>query len=135
MAEPEDLPPLSEAQLEIMDVVWDRGEATLGDVWSLLSSRRPVARNTVQTLITRLVEKGWLRYRAEGKVFHYSATRPRAATLRGLVRRLVDTAFRGSSEGLVMALLDDKPLEEGEAARIRALIEQAEKQAGEGEGR
>src|SRR5579863_2889464 len=101
-----DLPPLSQAQLEILEVIWRHGETTLGEVWKVLSHRRPVARNTIQTLLTRLVERGWLRTRLEGKTFHYSAVHPRNTTLRGLARRLVDTVFQGSTEGMIMALLD-----------------------------
>ena len=129
-ADPAGLPALSEAQVQIMDVVWRRGEATLGDVWRELSAHRDVARNTIQTLLTRLVDKGWLQYRAEGKTFHYSAAQPRGATLRHMVQRLADTAFGGSAEGLVLALLEGQPLDKDEAERIRALIEQAEHTAG-----
>ena len=56
----EERAPLSDAQREIMDIIWDRGEATVAEVWRQFSARRPVARNTVLTLITRLVDKGWL---------------------------------------------------------------------------
>lgn len=49
MAEPEPLPPLSEAQMEIMNVVWDRVEVTAADVWKALASRRKLARNSVLT--------------------------------------------------------------------------------------
>lgn len=127
MPSPSELPTLSETQMEIMDIIWERGEATLGDVWRSLSLRRKVASNTVQTLLTRLVDKGWLRYRAVGKVFHYSAVHPRETTLQQVVRRLVRTAFKGSNEGLVMALLDGQDLDKDEADRIRALIEKAER--------
>ena len=113
--------------MEIMNVTWECGEVTLGDVWMELHKRRPVARNTVQTLLTRLVDKGWIEYRAEGKVFHYSAAVPRQAALSRVVQRLVDTAFKGSTEGLVVALLDGQELGVDEARRIRELIEEAEK--------
>ena len=66
MAKTHVLPPLSEAQLEIMNVVWDRGEVTVAQVWKILSTRRKVARNTVQTMLARLEEKGWLRCDSEG---------------------------------------------------------------------
>lgn len=124
----EGVPPLSDAQLEIMNVVWERGEATVGEIWHALSARRPVARNTIQTLVSRLEEKGWLAHSTSGTVFRYHAVYPRQATLRNLVRRLVDTAFGGSAEGLVMTLLEDQKLEAGEADRIRALIERAERE-------
>jgi predicted transcriptional regulator len=118
---------LSEAQLEIMNVVWDRGEATVAEVWKALSGRRSVARNTVQTMIARLEEEGWLRHREEGAAFTYQATRPREATLRQLVRRVVRTAFGGSAEGLVLALVEDEGLTAEEAQRIREIIDRAER--------
>ena len=126
MKKPDKLPPLSEAQMEIMSVVWDRGEATLGDIWRDLSERREVARNTVQTLLSRLVEKGWLKTRAEKKMFHYSAAVPRGSSLKAAARRFVLNAFGGSTEGLVMALLDGQTLSREEGDRIRRLIEEAE---------
>lgn len=122
-----ELPALSDNQLEIMDVIWRRGEATLGDIWGELSQSRPVAKNTIQTLLTRLVDKGWLTYRAEGKTFHYAATRPRESTLSNVVKRLVETAFKGSTEGLMMALFEGRELTKDEADRIRELIEKAER--------
>jgi predicted transcriptional regulator len=122
-------PALSEAQLEIMNVVWDRGETTVAEVWSVLSTGRSVARNTVQTLMTRLEEKGWLRHRAEGQTFHYQAAHARQATLGRLVQRLVDTAFAGSRSGLMLALLEGRDITPEEADRIRALIDQAEKKS------
>jgi predicted transcriptional regulator len=115
-------PPLAEAQLEIMNVVWDRGEATVGQIWRVLSARRRMARNTIQTTVTRLEEKGWLRHRTEGNVFVYSAAVARQATLRRMVRQLVDTAFSGSAEGLVMTLLSDRGLSPDEAERIRHML-------------
>jgi BlaI family transcriptional regulator, penicillinase repressor len=116
--------PPSDAQVEVLNVIWDRGEATVGEVWQAVSAGRPVARNTVLTLISRLEEKGWLRRHEEGNVLRYSAVVPRQTALRQIARRLVDTAFGGSAEGLIMTLLGDGDLSEGEAERIRAMLEQ-----------
>jgi predicted transcriptional regulator len=126
---------LSDAQLEIMQVIWDKEQATVSEVWEALAQRRPLARNTVQTMITRLEEKGWLRHRAAGKTFLYSATVPRKTTLGQLVQQLVDTAFAGSAEGLVHALLDARGLTSAEAQRIRALLDAAERQRNAGKPR
>lgn len=125
MSKRSDLPPLSEAQLEIMNVVWDRGEATVGEVWNALSAGRDVARNTVQTMIVRLEEKGWLQHRSGGQGFIYRATHLREETQKTMVRRLLETAFAGSTEGLLLALLGDRSLSKAEADRIRALIDEA----------
>ncbi len=124
-AEP-DLPPLSEAQMEIMNVVWEQGEATVSTVWKSLAARRPVARNTVQTMMVRLEEKGWLRCSNEGHAFRYRAAKPRDDFLGGMVEHLVDSAFGGSAEGLVLALLNGRGVTPEEVRRIRRMIDQAE---------
>ena len=121
----DELPALSEAQLEIMHVVWDGGEVTVTDVWNVLARRRPVARNTVLTLMDRLEKKGWLRRRADGAAHYYTAAVPRAATLGQVVHRLVDAAFAGSAEALVLALLEGRGVSDEEARRIRQLIDKA----------
>jgi len=112
--------------MEIMNVVWNRGEATVADVWKALGSRRKVARSTVLTMLMRLQEKGWLCCDEEGHAFRYRAVVPREATLGEMIRRLVDTAFGGSAEGLVMALLHDRGVSKEEAKRIKKMIDRAE---------
>src|SRR5437762_340785 len=116
---PEPLPALSEAQLEIMQLVWERGEVTVTDVWSVLAQRRGVARNTILTLMDRLERKGWLTRRAQGQTHVYAAAAPREATLGRVVQRLVDAAFAGSAEGLILALLQGRGVSPDEARRIR----------------
>ncbi len=118
---------LSEAQLEIMSVVWDREEVSVSEIWEVLGARRPLARNTVQTMVTRLEEKGWIRHRTLGKTFLYSPVVSREETLGSMVDQLVETAFDGSAEGLVLALLEGRGLSKEEARRIRAMIDEADK--------
>jgi BlaI family transcriptional regulator, penicillinase repressor len=121
-----ELPPLSEAQLEIINVVWEQGSTTVGEIWKALAKRRSVSRNTVSTLVTRLEEKGWLRHRVVGGTFLYSATRPREKVLSRMVHRLVDAAFQGSAEGLVLTLLEGGRLSAEEVERIKAMLDKAE---------
>src|SRR5436190_13412334 len=97
---------LTAAQMEIMEVVWARGEVGVAEVWKALGERRAVARNTVQTTLARLHEGGWLRAREEGNAHLYSAARPRQTVVSRMVERLVDTAFGGSLSGLVAAVVD-----------------------------
>jgi predicted transcriptional regulator len=118
---------LSETQLEIMHLVWEKGEVTVTEVWNVLAERRPVARNTVLTLMERLEKKGWLRRRAEGQAYRYSAGAPRATTLGNVVQRLIDGAFAGSAEALVLALLEGRGVSDEEASRIRKLIDNAQR--------
>lgn len=88
--------------------------------------RRELARNTVQTMMVRLEEKGWLTSRTDERAFRYRAAVPRGAARGMMVRRLLDSAFGGSAEGLVLALLDGRGISRAEAQRVRALIQRAE---------
>jgi predicted transcriptional regulator len=119
-------PALSAAQLEIMQLVWAGGEVTVTEVWNTLAARRGVARNTVLTLMERLEKKDWLTRRVEGQTHYYAASAPRAATLGDVVHRLVDAAFAGSAEALVLALLEGRGVSAEEAQRIRRLIDTAQ---------
>ena len=114
---------LTPAQLEIVSLFWEHGELGVAQAWKLLSERRRVARNTVQTMLTRLVEKGWLQARSEGTAFCFRASRPRKSALRYMVSQLLDTAFGGSASGLIMTLLEGRRLSPDEVQRIRKLID------------
>lgn len=122
-----DLPPLSRAQRELMELVWDQGELGVQDATSLLNTSRPVARNTVRTLMERMREKGWLKHRVEGRSYVYSATVPREESLGQRVMDIVDKACGGNPDKLMMALLDYRGLSEEEAQRIRRMLDDAKK--------
>jgi predicted transcriptional regulator len=114
--------PLSPAQREIMDIVWDRGDISAFEVRDALSKKRDVARETVRTLLTRMEEKGWLKHRVVGRTYFYSAVIPKEATLGQRVLEIVDTLCGGSAEKLMTALLDHRGLTDDEAERIQAMI-------------
>ena len=119
----EDLPPLSRAQRELMELVWDEGELGVQEATALLNKVRPVARNTVRTLMDRMREKGWLKHRVEGRSYLYSATVPREESLGKRVMDIVDKACGGNPDKLMMALLDYRGLSEEEAQRIRKMLD------------
>lgn len=125
MASP-DTSPLTPAQREIMQLVWDRGEVTVAEVRAALSTKRDVARNTVQTMMVRLEDRGWLTHREAGRTFVYSAGRPRKASLGAKVSQMVDRWFAGSPEEMVTALIEYRGLTPDEAERIREMIGNAE---------
>lgn len=119
--------PLSPLQLAIMQLVWEHKEVTVGEVVELMSASRPIARTTVQTTLVRLEEKGWLKHRQVANAFRYSATVERQASLGRMVSNLVDKAFGGSVEGLVMTLLEERPPSAEEVDRIVKMINQSGK--------
>ncbi len=118
-------PPPSEAQLEILQIVWQHREITVSDVWQAIAAKRPVARNTVLTVMDRLEKRGWLAKRCVGNTDLYKAAVTKKATLGDMVRRFVETAFGGSSDSLVMALLEGQGVSQEEAQRIRQRIDEA----------
>lgn len=123
--------PLSAAQMEIMEIIWDHSgqlEWSVTEVQQHLGALgRDLARNTVQTMMLRMEEKGWLKHRAAGRTFLYAATCAKEVSLGNEVKRLLDDSFQGSVEGLVNSLLQTTKLRKGEASRIRKLIDDAEK--------
>lgn len=119
---------LTAAQLEIMNIVWERGEVSVADVWDVLFERRGVARNTAQTMLSRLAERGLLVYRQHNTGgFRYSAAVSQEDVQRRLVQNMVDAAFGGSVEGLVMQLLDGGGVKPQELAKIHDMILRSKK--------
>ncbi|MGQ0633065.1 MAG: BlaI/MecI/CopY family transcriptional regulator [Planctomycetaceae bacterium] len=117
---------LTDAQREIMEVVWSRGEVTVSQVREALAKNKELARNTVQTMMTRLEERGWLTHREEGRAFVYRANAPQSTSLGAKVAQMIDRLFAGSPEGMVTALIEYRGLTPDEAARIRSMIKAAE---------
>ena len=122
---PQESTPLTEAQREIMEIVWKLGEVTVSEVRSALEAKRKLARNTVLTMMVRLEERGWLQHREQGRTFIYSAARPQTASLGMKVSQMVDRLFAGSPEDLVTALIEYRGLTSDETERIRQMIDQA----------
>ena len=104
----------------------DQGEVTVTEVRSALSQTKDVARNTVQTMMVRLEEKGWLKHRERGRTFLYSAKVPRRSALGEKVSQMIDRMFAGSADQLMTALMEYRGLSNEEAERIQAMIAEAE---------
>ena len=120
-----ELPELTPAQGEIMEIVWERGEVSASEVRRVLARTRKVARNTVRTLLERMEEKGWITHREDGRTFLYSAAQPRQVTIGQKVQQVVETVCGGSAEALVTALLDYRGLNSQELERIRQMLARA----------
>ena len=118
---------LSEAQQEIMEIIWDHGELSVSEVWEILQERRDIARNTVQTMVVRIEQKGWIEHRSIGRTFVYKAIQPRTTTLRQRLDDLMSAAGRGISGGSGHGSVGRRQSVTKDAAdRIRAMIDEAE---------
>ena len=115
---------LTDAELRLMDVIWEKGEATVTEVAAALPRDLGLAYNTVLTTLRILEEKGFLRHTKakEGRAFVYCAVVDRDQASRTALRHLVSRFFRNSPELLVLNLLEDEELSRKELRRIRALL-------------
>ena len=119
---------LTEGEIRLMDVIWEKGSATVAEVADALPKELGLAYNTVLTTLRILEEKGYLRHTKsdEGRAFRYSAIVGRSEAGRNAVRYLVSRFFRNSPEMLVLNLLEDEDLSAKELLRIRELIAKEE---------
>jgi predicted transcriptional regulator len=116
-------PTLTDAELRLMQVLWERGPSTAGDIAAALPRRERVADSSVRTILRVLEEKGYVRHGKEGRAFVYAATVARGEVRRSVVRYLVDRFFNASPELLVLNVLEHEELDRDELTRLRRLVD------------
>ena len=117
---------LTAQELEIMKVIWPRGQATIREVYDQLRDRRSIAYTTVQTMMNILETKGHLRKQAGEKAHVYSPVRAQRTVVRSMVREFVDRVFDGSARPLLVHLLKEKGLSDRERRELQKLLDQEE---------
>ena len=120
---------LGELELQILNVLWERGPSTVREVLEALSVEPRPAYTTVLTMMRLMNDKGYLDRREQGRAHVYQARLRERRVKRGLLGDLIDGAFRGSAEALLVRLLEDGRLSAKELRRVRELL--AEKEQGE----
>lgn len=120
------LPRPTDAELAILRVLWSRGPSTVREVHDQLSTdpdKAPAYTTTLKT-VQVMTEKGLVTRREEHRVHIYKAAQPEADTQRHLVRDLLNRAFGGSAEKMVMHALTEGDTDAEELARIRKLLDE-----------
>jgi BlaI family penicillinase repressor len=126
------LPALSAAEQALMDLIWHKQPISVAALLEQVNASRPepIIRNTLQTQLTRLEAKGWLKHEDGDKVRHYcaavAATRGRGKILTELKERL----FGGSGMSLMRCLVEEGGLSEAEMNELKKLIDQHEEEKG-----
>jgi predicted transcriptional regulator len=115
---------LTEHELEIMKVVWERKTATVRDVYEELRERRTVAYTTVMTMMNILESKGHLVKQPEGRAYVYAPAHTRTQVIAGMVQDFVDRVFDGAAQPLVLNLIRDKKLSREDLDEISRLIDE-----------
>jgi BlaI family penicillinase repressor len=113
---------LTDQELEIMKIVWERPSCTVRDVYEALLERRKVAYTTVMTMMGILEQKGYLKRKQVDRAFVYRPAQPKSRVVGEMVRDFVDRVFNGSAEPLLAHLIEDRGLTPDEIAEIRRLI-------------
>jgi BlaI family transcriptional regulator, penicillinase repressor len=128
---------LTEAELRLMDILWEKGSATVQQVLAALPEKPGLAYNSVLTTIRVLESKGYLEHVKDGRAHIYKPIMEREEATRSEIRHLVSRFFKNSHELLVLNVLEDlssesgglrnKGLEAAELKRLRQLLESREK--------
>jgi BlaI family penicillinase repressor len=110
------------AELLILDVLWNFGEGTVEDVVDRLPSNPRANYKTVQSLLRIMENKGFVEHKTRGRAFVFIPSVSRDETQVGLARRLLDRNFQGSYAAMLMNLLDSNHVKERELDELEALI-------------
>jgi BlaI family transcriptional regulator, penicillinase repressor len=114
----------TEAELEILTVLWSRGPSTVRDVHENISQRKPTQYSTVLKFMQIMTEKGLVRRNEKQRAHVYEAAQPREWTQQRLAGDLLQRAFGGSAKNLLMGALSSRKSSKKELAELRELLDQ-----------
>jgi predicted transcriptional regulator len=117
---------LTPQELEIMKLVWQRGAATVRDVYEALLERRKIAYTSVMTMMKILETKGYLKKRRQDRAFLYRPAHPKNQVIGGMIREFIDRVFNGSAEPLLVHLVKSRHLREKDLQKIVRMVEESE---------
>ena len=118
---------MSPAEVEILRLVWELNEATVQQILDQLPSERKLAYNTVQTLLTRLEHKGYLKHRIEGRAHVFVPSVKQKEVIKNSVGDFLSRLFGGDPKPLVQFLAEDGKIDEEDIKRLRELINKGKK--------
>jgi len=116
---------LTEAELRLMNVLWEKGSATVQQVLDSLEDNPPLAYNSVLTTIRILERKGYVKHIKDGRAHVFAPVIGREEASRFEVRHLVNRFFKNSHELLVLNLIEDETIDNEELKKIRELLKQS----------
>ena len=116
---------MSPAETEILRLVWQLNEATVQQIHEALPAKRVIGYKTVQTLLRRLEEKGYLKHRIEGKAYLFLPAVKQEAVVRRTVLDFVDRLFGGDPRPLMHFLAQDGHIDAEAIEELRKLIDKS----------
>lgn len=121
------LAPLGESELELLQLVWETGPATVAEIHERILPVRKVAYTTVMSALRKLADKGYLQFEQEGNAYVYSTARPPHEVKHNLLSSILNKVFLGSPVELVASLVNHESLSAGELDEIKQLIAKLDK--------
>ena len=121
-------PPVTDAEWEVMNVLWDESPRTANDVIETLSERMKWHATTVKTLLSRLVKKGVVKYRSEGNRYLYFAAIPRQRYVREESASFIDRVFGGETTPALMHFVRNTPLSKDEIDELRRILDEKQEE-------
>lgn len=118
----------TDAELEILAVLWSRGPSTVREVHETITTRRATQYTTVLKLLQIMAEKGLVSRDEKQRAHVYQAARPREWTQSQLAGDLIQRAFSGSAKSLILGVLSARKTSRRELAEIRKLLDEYEKE-------
>ena len=115
-------PTLTEVELELMEVLWEKGEATVSEIVEALPEER-LAYSSVLTMMRILEHKGYVSHEKEGRAFVYRPVVDRRQAQKSVLGYLLRRFFNDSPELLVVNLLEDEKISPTEVKRLKEMIE------------
>lgn len=119
----------TDAELEILTVLWSRGPSTVRDVHENINKRKPAQYSTVLKFMQIMAEKGLVRRNEKQRAHVYEAAQPREWTQQRLAGDLLQRAFGGSAKNLLMGALSSRKASKQELAELRKILDEYEKEA------
>ena len=113
---------LTEAELRLMKLLWERGESGVADLVNAMPDDAPLAYTSVLTTVRILEKKGYVTHRQEGRAFVYTACVAEEEASRSEVRHMLHRFFGNSRERLLLALLDEQDTSPEELKRLKEAI-------------
>ena len=119
---------LTDAELRLMQIIWEKGASTVQTVVDALPKNTPLAYSTVLTMLRILEKKGYLKHYKEGRAFVYQPVVGRTEARKGALRHLMQRFFDNSPQLLLLNLMEDEGLDESELEELKQIIEDSGEQ-------
>ena len=116
---------LTEAELRLMRILWQRGESVVSDLVAAMPEGETLAYNSVLTTVRILEQKGYVDHRQDGRAFVYRPCVAEHEASRSEVRHVLNRFFGNSRERLLLSLLGDEEISQTELQRLKDAIKDA----------